>query len=68
MEEEKKISRGNELVRFLITGVVCAFIDFLTSYGVLALLNKGGFSAYEVTVFDGFDTFNITNTVDHIAA
>lgn len=42
MKEENKISRGNELVRFLITGVVCALIDFLTSYGVLALLNKSG--------------------------
>ena len=49
MEEEKKISRGNELVRFLITGVVCALIDFLTSYGVLALLNKGGLQGFWAT-------------------
>lgn len=42
MENENKISRGNELFRFIVTGIVCALIDFLISYGVLALLNKAG--------------------------
>ena len=49
MAEEKKISRGNELIRFIITGLVCALIDFLTSYGVLALCNKGGLQGFWAT-------------------
>ncbi|MCR4879499.1 MAG: GtrA family protein [Bacilli bacterium] len=49
MEKEEKISTGNELVRFLVTGVICALLDFLTSYGVLALLNKAGMTGFWAT-------------------
>lgn len=36
-----------------------ASIGPILSMVILLLLNKGGFSAYEVTVFDGFDTFHM---------
>ena len=49
MENETKISRGKELVRFIITGLVCALVDFLVSYGVLALLNKAGMTGFWAT-------------------
>ena len=49
MEKEKKISTGNEVVRFIITGAACALLDFLTSYGVLALLNKAGLQGFWAT-------------------
>jgi len=49
MENEEKISRGKELVRFIITGLVCALVDFLVSYGVLALLNKAGMTGFWAT-------------------
>ena len=47
--EEKKISRGRELVRFVITGLACALLDFLVSYGILALLNKVGLEGFWAT-------------------
>ena len=46
---EKKISTGNEIIRFIITGAICALIDFLTSYLVLALLNKLGLQGFWAT-------------------
>lgn len=47
--EEKKISRGKELFRFIVTGLACALVDFLVSYFVLALLNKLGLSGFWAT-------------------
>lgn len=49
VKEEKKLSRGRELVRFVVTGLVCALVDFLISYAVLALLNKVGLSGVWAT-------------------
>lgn len=40
MTIDKKTSRGLELLRFLVTGIVCALIDFIVSYLVLAGLVK----------------------------
>ena len=49
MENEKKISTGNEVFRFIITGIICALVDFLVSYGVLALLNANGLEGFWAT-------------------
>lgn len=48
-EKDEKISTGNELVRFVITGLACALLDFLVSYGMLALLNKLGLQGFLAT-------------------
>ena len=56
-ENEKKISNGNELVRFIVTGALCALLDFLVSYGVLALLNNlaiNGVLATAISTTTGF--------------
>lgn len=45
MSKDKKTSRGREILRFLVTGIVCALIDFLVSYFVLAGLVKTGMSS-----------------------
>ena len=42
MAVDKKKSRGLEILRFLVTGIVCALIDFVVSYFVLAGLVKTG--------------------------
>ena len=42
LKEEKKISTGNELIRFIVTGLVCALVDLATMSGVLAILNAAG--------------------------
>lgn len=48
-KEKKKLSNKRELVRFIITGVACALLDFLVSYGSLALLNKMGLTGIPAT-------------------
>ena len=48
-KEQKKISRKRELVRFIITGVACALLDFLVSYASLALLKKVGIVGFGAT-------------------
>ena len=40
MSIDKRTNRGLEVLRFLVTGIVCALIDFLVSYFVLAGLVK----------------------------
>ena len=42
MAVDKKKSRGYEILRFLVTGIVCALIDFVVSYFVLAGLVRTG--------------------------
>ena len=48
-KDNKQYSNKRELVRFIVTGVVCALLDFLVSYGSLALFNKMGFSGIGAT-------------------
>ena len=64
--EEKKISTGNELVRFIITGALCALVDFLTSYGVLALLNHAGLSGFWATAISTTCGFIIGVTLNYL--
>ena len=40
MAIDRNKSRGLEILRFLVTGIVCALIDFVVSYFVLAALVK----------------------------
>ena len=42
MSIDRKTNRGLEILRFLVTGIVCALIDFVVSYFVLAGLVKAG--------------------------
>lgn len=42
MSVDRKKSRSLEILRFLVTGIVCALIDFVVSYFVLAGLVKAG--------------------------
>ena len=42
MSVDRNKSRGLEILRFLVTGIVCALIDFVISYFVLAGLVKTG--------------------------
>lgn len=42
MSIDRKTNRGLEILRFLVTGIVCALIDFIVSYFVLAGLVKTG--------------------------
>lgn len=38
-EKNKKLS--GELIRFVITGIICSLLDFLVSYGVTVILKAG---------------------------
>ena len=49
VKEQKKLSTGRELVRFIVTGILCALVDFASSYGVLAILNKCGIYGFLAT-------------------
>ena len=42
MSVDRKTNRGLEILRFLVTGIVCALLDFIVSYFVLAGLVKTG--------------------------
>ncbi len=42
MSIDRKTNRGLEILRFLVTGIVCALVDFVVSYFVLAGLVKTG--------------------------
>ena len=42
MSIDRKTNRGLEILRFLVTGIVCAIADFIVSYFVLAGLVKTG--------------------------
>ena len=64
--EEKKISTGNELVRFIVTGILCALLDFASSYGVLALLNKLGLEGFWATAISTTVGFIIGVTVNYL--
>ena len=66
MEKSEKISIGNELIRFIITGLVCALLDFLTSYGVLALLNKAGMTGFWATAISTTAGFIIGVTINYL--
>ena len=64
--EEKKISRGQELLRFIITGLVCALLDFLATYLVLALLNKVGLQGFWATAISTTFGFLVGVTLNYI--
>ena len=54
-KQERKNSRGLELIRFLVTGIVCALIDFVISYFTLSAfvkagMNEAGANALSVTI------------------
>ena len=54
-KEQRKTSRGFELLRFLVTGIVCALIDFVVSYltmsgFVRAGMNEFGANALSTTI------------------
>lgn len=62
MGKVNKISTKKEVLRFIITGLACALLDFLVSYGVLALLNVAhiyGFLATAISTTVGF-IFGVT--------
>lgn len=44
--ENKQYSNKREVGRFIVSGIVCALLDFLVSYGTLALFNKLGFQGF----------------------
>ena len=66
MEKEEKISTGNELIRFIITGAVCALIDFFTSYGILALLNKVGLQGFWATAISTTCGFVVAVIINYL--
>ena len=45
MSIDKKTNRGLEVLRFLVTGIVCALVDFIVSYFFLAGLVKTGMNS-----------------------
>ena len=66
MENEKELSTGNELVRFIVTGIICALVDFLISYGVLALLNSGGLQGFWATAISTTCGFLVGVAVNYL--
>ena len=61
-EKNKKISL--EIIRFAITGAVCALLDFLTSYLVTVLLKNSGLNdtlIVALSTLAGFIVGVITN-------
>ena len=65
-EAKKHVSTGNELIRFLVTGVVCALVDFLVSYGVLALCNKLGLDGVAATAISTTAGFIVGVALNYI--
>lgn len=66
MEKVEKISTGNELLRFIVTGIICALIDFLVSYGVLALLNANGLVGFWATAISTTCGFIVGVAVNYL--
>ena len=65
-KEERKNSRGHELIRFLVTGIVCALIDFIISYFTCSLFVKAGMNesgANALSVSIGFIVSVILNYI-----
>ena len=64
--EEKKISTGNEIFRFVVTGAICALMDFSISYLVLALLNKLGLQGFWATAISTTVGFLLSVIVNYL--
>ena len=66
MSIDRKTNRGLEILRFLVTGIVCALLDFIVSYFVLAGLVKTGMDsgwANALSIAAGFVVGVIVNYI-----
>ena len=45
-KENKAYSKGKEIFRFIVTGILCALIDFVVSYFLLALFVRCGMNEW----------------------
>ena len=64
--EEKKISRGQELLRFIITGLVCAILDYLVDALVSRLISGLGLPEFLAAAIPTTCGFLVGVTLNYI--